>query len=239
MNPISELVETVIPTSRMLVVEDIVRTIAGTLMRLEDEQSWRVSFASDVQTAEAMLRMHEYGLLLLDWRLPQVFGESTDDKAGLGILRRLKQGNLGEINRNISVVVVTSPGRVIETAELRSFQGFLGVYFKGQDINVLLRLTEKVKPEAPMSRWRTLVRVVDVDTRSMQMRVVVPGWRPEEIAAISLNRLPSHLRENAVERRDFPYWLLATADLAAVSDEQLALADFDLAPMPLDEEDLE
>lgn len=234
-------------SDQLLVVEDVRRTVQGLLLRLQAEH-WNVDLAEDVLTAEMKLPEMPYRFMLLDWRLPRQAGGDIIEDAGDSLLEKLKSGGYGSLNEKIPFAVLTTVGVFVDEVKVARYQGYQGIFFKAGDIRHLLsavnrfRLGRPAKGE-PLPRhrsvWRTLVEIVaiKVGARAYSVEAIVPGWDPNCIVHLSASQLPPHVLRQVRHKR-LPLWILASANLAATSEEDLELEAFELAPPPAREEDV-
>ena len=68
---------------RLLLAEDD-RALAGVLRRVLTEQGYVVDHVEGGDNALEMLRMNEYAVALLDWRMPGLAGEWSARRGGTG-----------------------------------------------------------------------------------------------------------------------------------------------------------
>jgi len=104
-------------TGRLLIVEDIRDTLAGTLSEL---QASGIVFdhVTNVKDAIEQLRKTKYDLVLLDWRLPRQPHDEVSDNAGLAILNFIKSTD-ASINHNIPIIILTAQFSSIDPESLK------------------------------------------------------------------------------------------------------------------------
>lgn len=231
------------PSSRVLIVEDLLQTVDGWEAMLEAED-FPASVAPDISTAALWLSTHSFDLLLVDWALPRKLGDEVLSDGGLLLLRDLWDGHLGSRNVLTPFAVITSPARVSPEAEeaLAEKTGtYRGIMFKMGDARPVLRLVEAVRQRPhrrpPTQEFHTVVRLHTVLRDRGLLQVVVPGWRPNEIVEVPWSVMSdSALR--ALEHDSVVRYFTATARLSASNAQELNLCNLevsDVAPGVVDE----
>ncbi|MGA3132445.1 MAG: response regulator [Terracidiphilus sp.] len=104
-------------SGRLLVVEDIEKTLAGTIRELEDLVA-QIKQVTNVEDAIECLRHEKFDLVLLDWRLPLTLGGPVNDDAGLVVLDHTKLP-LGNDNLDIPVIILTAQSSTIDSQALK------------------------------------------------------------------------------------------------------------------------
>lgn len=130
---------------KILIVEDIPNTLAGTLIKLEDLGA-QVECAESVFEAKKYLTEKKYDVLILDWRLPEKPGEDVNDIAGEILVEDLKSGKLGNINKEIPFIAVTAQRSVINYPKVKEISGCIDVIYKlyyGDIIKCLQKLSDE------------------------------------------------------------------------------------------------
>jgi DNA-binding response OmpR family regulator len=84
---------------RVLVAEDDER-LAEVLARGLREQGYTVDTAHDGETAGTFLRLSEYAVAVIDWRMPRL--------SGLDLVRQLRQGRRGPAGQFTPVLMLTA-----------------------------------------------------------------------------------------------------------------------------------
>ena len=115
--------------SRILVAEDIYETLIGTLRELES-QGATVDHVENVNDTLARLREMPYDLLLLDWRLPIEPAGPVLDNAGRRVLDGLKSGELGAMNAQIPIIILTNQSRAIDLGSGANYPQVRGIVAK-------------------------------------------------------------------------------------------------------------
>src|ERR1039457_2335526 len=101
---------------KLLVVEDIRDTLAGTLAELAGA-GIEIEHVTNVKDAVACLRRTKYDIVLLDWRLPLVAGGPVNDDAGLAVLKHTRSPDAGE-NQGFPEIVLTAEWSIVDAATL-------------------------------------------------------------------------------------------------------------------------
>lgn len=100
-----------------------------------------------------------------------------------------------------------------------------------------LELVDSSRPYE--SRWRALLRVLMVYNRRYSgeemVRVIIAGWDPYKTFTFPTRHLPPEIRGNI---REISH-LVAEVNLAADYARQLKPTKFEIAPLPVSEDDLE
>jgi DNA-binding response OmpR family regulator len=84
---------------RVLVAEDD-EHLGEVLARGLREQGYVVDLVPDGETAGTFLRMYEYGVAVIDWRMPRV--------SGLDLVRRLREGRQGQAGQVMPILMLTA-----------------------------------------------------------------------------------------------------------------------------------
>ncbi len=115
---------------KILVVEDIPETLAGTIAQLE-ELGLSIACAGNVVGAKEYLRRGKYDVIILDWRLPEHSDDTNvNDTAGEILLGNLRAGKYGKQNQYTPVIAVTAQRSVVDTKKVNKLGGCLGVVYK-------------------------------------------------------------------------------------------------------------
>jgi DNA-binding response OmpR family regulator len=84
---------------RILVAEDDER-LGEVLARGLREQGYAVDLARDGETAGTFLRLYEYAVAVIDWRMPRL--------SGLDLVRQLREGRRGGVGQVTPVLMLTA-----------------------------------------------------------------------------------------------------------------------------------
>jgi DNA-binding response OmpR family regulator len=84
---------------RILVAEDD-EHLGEVLVRGLREQGYAVDLAGDGETAGSFLRLYEYAVAVIDWRMPGL--------SGLDLIRQLREGRRGGVGRATPVLMLTA-----------------------------------------------------------------------------------------------------------------------------------
>ena len=84
---------------RVLVAEDD-EHLGEVLARGLREQGYTVDLARDGEAAGTFLRMYEYAVAVIDWRMPRL--------SGLDLVRQLRQGRRGSVGQGTPVLMLTA-----------------------------------------------------------------------------------------------------------------------------------
>jgi DNA-binding response OmpR family regulator len=84
---------------RVLVAEDD-EHLGEVLARGLREQGYTVDLARDGEAAGTFLRMYEYAVAVIDWRMPRL--------SGLDLVRQLRQGRRGSVGQATPVLMLTA-----------------------------------------------------------------------------------------------------------------------------------
>jgi DNA-binding response OmpR family regulator len=84
---------------RVLVAEDD-EHLGEVLARGLREQGYAVDLARDGETAGTFLRMYEYAVAVIDWRMPRL--------SGLDLVRQLREGRRGSVGQATPVLMLTA-----------------------------------------------------------------------------------------------------------------------------------
>jgi CheY-like chemotaxis protein len=143
---------------RILFIEDEPDQVRGTQMRLQ-----RVGCITTISRTleDAIHRLHreEFDILIVDGRLPAVSDGPMDLDGGLQLIRDLRSGRYGELNRNKPFFMLTAQFRSVDTGIVRAFEQLgncLGVENKLRQYNVvktilLIREQQAVRDTGPSS----------------------------------------------------------------------------------------
>lgn len=77
-------------------------------------------------------------------------------------------------------------------------------------------------------RWRTLIRIEDVDLEKSIVYVVIPGWNPFDVVRLPLSLFPEEQREKVVPSARF----FAKVNTGASHHEELYFEEFEIAEKP-------
>ena len=84
---------------RVLVAEDD-EHLGEVLARGLREQGYTVDLARDGEAAGTFLRLYEYAVAVIDWRMPRL--------SGLDLVRQLRQGRRGSVGQGTPVLMLTA-----------------------------------------------------------------------------------------------------------------------------------
>ena len=84
---------------RILVAEDD-EHLAEVLARGLREQGYAVDLAGDGETAGTFLRLYEYAVAVIDWRMPGL--------TGLDLIRQLREGRRGSVGQATPILMLTA-----------------------------------------------------------------------------------------------------------------------------------
>src|SRR6202161_2447518 len=84
---------------RVLVAEDD-EHLGEVLVRGLREQGYAVDLAGDGETAGTFLRLYEYAVAVIDWRMPGL--------TGLDLIRQLREGRRGSVGQATPVLMLTA-----------------------------------------------------------------------------------------------------------------------------------
>ena len=84
---------------RILVAEDD-EHLGEVLVRGLREQGYAVDLASDGESAGSFLRLYEYAVAVIDWRMPGL--------SGLDLIRQLREGRRGSVGQATPVLMLTA-----------------------------------------------------------------------------------------------------------------------------------
>ncbi|HEY6494398.1 MAG TPA: response regulator transcription factor [Trebonia sp.] len=84
---------------RVLVAEDD-KNLGEVLARGLREQGYTVDLAADGETARTFLRLYEYAVAVVDWRMPRL--------SGLDLIRQLREGRQGQASQVTPVLMLTA-----------------------------------------------------------------------------------------------------------------------------------
>lgn len=95
---------------------------------------------------------------------------------------------------------------------------------------------EAVADEPRVFRSRTIawIGAINEGNGGKVVRAVVPGWDLEQVMEFPLSSVPEELRDQLKPDAN----ILVKVNLAAEKPEDLAPAEFELAPPPIDESEL-
>ena len=84
---------------RILVAEDD-EHLGEVLVRGLREQGYAVDLAGDGETAGSFLRLYEYAVAVIDWRMPGL--------TGLDLIRQLREGRRGSVGQATPILMLTA-----------------------------------------------------------------------------------------------------------------------------------
>jgi CheY-like chemotaxis protein len=232
-------------SQRILIVEDIEGTIIGLKTTLT-AADYEVIIAKDVVEAEDKLSREKWGYLLVDLRLPDKDQVLRED-AGDNILRKLKRGEYGNTNQDIRYKIITNQSPMVAEGVIDQYEGFAGIHRKLDDIRPLVEDIENhfcgdydPQPLSPViQRWRTIAEISEAKQglAGLEVKISIPGWDPTQEVTLEASKLPQDIRRE-VDRGNVPLVLLVKVNLAADSEKDLELGDFEIAPPPVEEDTL-
>lgn len=114
---------------KLLVVEDIPKTLAGTLMELA-ACGYDIAKASNVEDAMHALADTGYDALILDWSIPVAPGTGPSAGAANKLLEFLQSDRVKKENRRLPFLIVTAHPNIVNEAVLSALPGFVGVIYK-------------------------------------------------------------------------------------------------------------
>ena len=77
-------------------------------------------------------------------------------------------------------------------------------------------------------KWRTLIRIEDVDLEKLIAYVVIPGWNPNKVVRLPLIMFPEAQREKVIPNARF----FAKVNTGALHHEELYFEEFEVAEKP-------
>lgn len=126
---------------RVLLIEDEISTVRGTIRGLE-RKNFTIDKVGSVVEAENCIGNNTYDLLIIDIRIPLEPRGKAEDDAGLDIIRRLRNGNLGPLNRNSHFIILTAQNRAVRIDEFENNKNFLGVFGKLEHMDFLREIED-------------------------------------------------------------------------------------------------
>lgn len=227
----------------ILFVEDVRQSVEGLMVYLR-ARGLQVEFAEDLHSARRLLRQTHFGLLLIDWALPErLDAGAVIDDGGHRLINELLSGKLGQLNAQTPFAVITSPGRVGDIGSINSLPWFWGVHFKAGDIRPIMRIAERlagpVSDSVARKPLRTLVRISGLKTIDGEKTAlaVIPGWDRSQTLPLKLAELPETVRI-ILASESCPVFFTAIVNVAANRVDELQPMDFEFVE-PIAEDDLE
>jgi hypothetical protein len=248
LEPATTLLEPAALSLKVLWAEDIFEDLSGDVDLLE-YRGHSVLKAFSCEEAEDYLRTCIIDVLVVDQQLP--WQDQWDDEAGSRLVGRLKDGDLGELNRDVPFLFITGSREWVLGAEVdvTQLQGFLDIEEKGDDITGCLgrylgelRPREVVGPTlegevagsessrgvppgiSVIEQWLGVVTAVGDATFDAWLEDV-SGEQEEHLASFLLETVSPAEREMVVEDAQF-IWLLGHRDQERAGRETVAKLQF-------------
>jgi DNA-binding response OmpR family regulator len=169
---------------RVLVAEDD-EHLGEVLARGLREQGYIVDVVADGETAGTFLRLYEYGVAVIDWRMPRV--------SGLDVIRRLREGRQGQAARTMPVLMLTA--RDTPADRIAGLDGGADDYlvkpFDFGELLARLRALQRRPRAAQVPRLK--VGDLEFDPAS---RLVEAGGRAPSLTSIELGILETLMRQS-------------------------------------------
>ncbi|HSZ40607.1 MAG TPA: response regulator transcription factor [Trebonia sp.] len=168
----------------MLVAEDD-EHLGEVLARGLREQGYVVDLVPDGETAGTFLRLYEYVVAVIDWRMPRV--------SGLDVIRRLREGRQGQAARAMPVLMLTA--RDTPADRIAGLDGGADDYLvKPFDFGELLARLRALQ-RRPRAAQVTRLKVGDLEF-DPATRLVEAGDRAPSLTSIELGILETLMRQS-------------------------------------------
>jgi CheY-like chemotaxis protein len=130
----------------VLVIEDQFKQISG-IVRKIDRFVDSVDRATSKQEAEGYLRKNKYQLLIVDLGIPAVKNGDVnlELKLGLELIKEIRSGDFGQINKKVEYVIVTAQKRGMSDLHEQLDERCIGVYTKLDPLGVVQLINEQYK----------------------------------------------------------------------------------------------
>lgn len=114
---------------RLLIVEDIPRTIIGTMMELE-ASGYSYLHVMNVGDAKAALAREHFDALILDWSIPMSAGAGPAEEAAGTLLDYICTSASNTLNIGLPFIILTAHPNVVNESKLRLMTGYIGIVYK-------------------------------------------------------------------------------------------------------------
>ncbi len=216
---------------RVLSIEDYSDSVASLIGALKNSGA-DVSEVDTIQAATIAVRKKSFDAILADARVPD--HNELQIEAGPRFIRRLSEGDLGELNHSTPAWILTSFPHEIDSAQLLDVRIFRGVLSKlsttPSDLADILNL-----PGIRALSERTGLYVVEdllvgngppvTDPNTEAVYLLVPAWAHGEGIWVSFEALPDDVaaQYNYGPR---PFYVWARVDIEAEQPEDVRPTDF-------------
>jgi DNA-binding response OmpR family regulator len=169
---------------RVLVAEDD-ENLGEVLARGLREQGYVVDLVPDGETAGAFLRLYDYGVAVIDWRMPRV--------SGLDLVRQLREGRQGQAGQVVPVLMLTA--RDTPADRIAGLDGGADDYLvKPFDFGELLARLRALQ-RRPRAAQPPRIRVGDLEF-DPATRLAEAGGRSPSLTCIELGILEALMRQS-------------------------------------------
>lgn len=184
----------------------------------------------DVDRAEDVVSARRVDAILLDVRVP---GRREDEQhGGLAFIKRLKRGSLGDLNRDVPFLVLTSFIYDSQLTELSSVAGFAGpVFSKAQvsptEVTSALGIFDPGQ-DGPRPYFVDALLTVNAPPTRGQVTLHADSWPVDEEVNIPEGEFPPEVQQE-FDYDEYPLYIWARVNIDAETAAELMPTNFRLS----------
>lgn len=124
---------------RVLVIEDDIKTIRGTIKELEINLNIIFEIAKTLEKAREKLLNKTYNFIIVDSQLPEKESSELIVEGGVDLIKSLLNGKIGKKNINTKFIILSAQASSLQKDNIKQHNNCFGIFGKltPDDIEIL------------------------------------------------------------------------------------------------------